>query len=302
MAANVRLPSRRVGVAFALALAACSSNDDQEAGGATQPRQEDTGVCDAHATFGEPIPLDVTSEPSVRFGSITPDELSIAWLVPGADEGTATVFYADRSSSEEPFGPARELAASDGFFALDSAALGPDGLSLLVVRIDHYGFAVATRESRSDDFGELGLGAYSNLNPNLNDLHPNESEIGDPVIAPDDLAFVYSEYAEGFEDTVRIATRNAPLDSYTSTIYFLTPELRPEGSLRRRPSGLSSDYLALFYWDEVDEIQKVAFRSRPTSEFDLFVELGQRRFAQPNESCTRLYFEDDGSLVFAEAN
>jgi hypothetical protein len=237
----------------------------------------------------------------MHFASVTPDELSIAWLVPDAD-GEATVHYADRDSVDLPFGPARSLAAAEGFYAFDSAALGPDGLSLVVVRIDRFGFGVATRPSRSDEFGEVLAGVYANLNPNLNDTNPNASEIGDAVLAPDDLGFVYSDYAEGFDDTVRIAIRNDAADAYTSTVAFGTPELRPEGSLRRRPSGLSADYRTLFYWDEIDGLARAAFRESATSDFSEFVELGAFRQAQPNRDCTKLYFGLDDAPAFARAN
>ena len=236
----------------------------------------------------------------MQFASVTPDELSIAWLVPDAD-GEAGVYYADRESVDLPFGPARRLPAMEGFYALDSAALGPDGLSLVVVRIDRFGFGVATRPSRSDDFGEVQRGAYANLNPNLNDTNPNASQIGDAVLAPDDLGFVYSDYADGFDDTIRIAIRNDAADAYTSTVAFGTLELRTEGTLRRRPSGLSADYRTLFYWDEIDGVERAAFRESSTSDFNEFVELGDFRRAQPNGDCTKLYFGIDDALAFASA-
>jgi hypothetical protein len=70
-------------------------------------------------------------------------------------------------------------------------------------------------------------------------------------------------------------------------------ELLASDPKRRRPTGLSSDGLTLFYWDEIDGKEKAGFRKTPMT-FDLtfsgFVDLADKKDAQPTAKCNRLYF------------
>jgi hypothetical protein len=72
-------------------------------------------------------------------------------------------------------------------------------------------------------------------------------------------------------------------------------ELRGNGNLRRRPTGLSSDSLTLFWWDEIDQKEKAGWRGTNTSfdlKFGSIVDLGDKKDAQPSSTCTKLYYSN----------
>ena len=58
----------------------------------------------------------------------------------------------------------------------------------------------------------------------------------------------------------------------------------------RRPSGISADDLALFYWDETTSSESIAYRATPGGDFNLFVNIGVMKNAVPTASCSRLYY------------
>src|SRR5262245_49111847 len=104
-----------------------------------------TEVCPRDMTFGPPTMLPIAGDAGDLFGSITPDELHIAWMTGGEDDGV--VHYADRSSADDDFDAPRELEAVEGFYALERVALSPDGLTLIAVGSDRLLFGAFTRES-----------------------------------------------------------------------------------------------------------------------------------------------------------
>ena len=66
--------------------------------------------------------------------------------------------------------------------------------------------------------------------------------------------------------------------------------LQASCGLRRRPTGISSDQLTMFYWDELSGTERATFRAAVNAPFVGAIDLGARASAQPNESCTRLYY------------
>jgi hypothetical protein len=59
---------------------------------------------------------------------------------------------------------------------------------------------------------------------------------------------------------------------------------------RRRPTGASSDDRTLFFYDEVGNVERAAWRSDPSSPFTHFEDIPAAPEAAPNAGCSLLYF------------
>jgi hypothetical protein len=251
-----------------------------------------TAVCDPSATWGTGALIAVSTPSDDALDSITPDELTIAWTA--GSGSTATVEYADRATSSDPYGAPQALAA--GLFTTDRVSLSSDGLRLVVVNADGQGFSELVRAGRTsaDAFGEPAVGAYANLDmPGA--LAAGQS-YGDPVLAADDAVFYYSIYGGGQTTTMFRTSRLVSGDSWEEgTPLTASTGLAAQGSLRRRPTGISSDEQTLFFWDEVQGMERAAWIDHATGAFDAFVDLAARSMAAPNVTCTRLYYSSPGA-------
>jgi hypothetical protein len=59
---------------------------------------------------------------------------------------------------------------------------------------------------------------------------------------------------------------------------------------RRRPTGASSDDRTLFFYDEVGNVERAAWRSDPSAPFTHFEDIPAAPEAAPNAGCSLLYF------------
>jgi hypothetical protein len=235
------------------------------------------------------------------FGSITPDELTIAWI--SVDAGVPTLHYADRASANDPFFPASSIAGAQGHFALDRPALSPDGLRIVVVREDGKAFGEYTRTARLTTFSDVPAElTFAALNTQ-GLLFTAEESFGDPVLSEDDRTLYYSRHDATSHQTIFATTRtsNTPW-SVGSPVE--TPALERHCGHRKRPTGVSSDQLTLFFWDEESGTERATYRPSLDAPFEGAVVLGARFGAQPNKDCTRLYYSgkaadaaDDDVLV-----
>ena len=264
--------------------------------------------CAKNGTWLAGVALGVSTAGDDLLDAVTPDELSIAWtVVQGANK---TVHYADRTATSAPF-TARSLTS--GLFTNDRVALSSSGLRLLVVDADGQGFSELTRASRSDAFDPSSPSAASY--PNLNgSLGPGQA-YGDPVLAADDAVFYYSVYGVGADGgpsgggaaaTIFRAARLLGGDVWPAgTPLSGSTGLFPQGSLRQRPTGLSSDQQTLFVWDEITGTERAAAIDS-TGTFSSFEDLGARSLAAPSGDCTTLYYSAAGAgsidLFVAKSN
>jgi hypothetical protein len=286
-------------------------------------------LCNPRATWGPGTLLAISTPDLDRFGSISADELSIAWMTPVAsspttppdaatpldgatpadggsiDTGSAAgplIYYADRALVTDPFGSPQVLQAIANYPSFGAVALSPDGLTLTIVRSDHLGFGEVTRAARGSPFGPV-----SEVNfPVINRLRP---AVDDPTIAGDGLAFGFSIDGDpGTMDTMHVANRpalGAPWEGWGRT--DVEAELLANGAgILRRPTGLAADELTLFFWDEVRGLERAAWRDSLSVRFTTFLDLGPRQFAQPNAACTRIYYSAQGAssvdLFYADAH
>jgi hypothetical protein len=261
------------------------ANESGGSGGVSEAGSPAT-LCSTTLGWGPSSTLAISTAADDLLGSLTPDELSLAWTT--SEGGALQIQYADRPSLADPFGLPKILS---GAFARDRAALSPDGLQLVLVNADRRGFTQYTRTLRTEEFGNPGFGPLASYAP---DLLPPGHFLADPVLAPDDKTFIYSEYGSGVVDTVHQSKRLFDGDPWSPGSVLVAAELQASGTDRRRPTGLSADGRTLFFWDDGSAQERAGFFALESAQFSRFVDLGQMRGAEPNETCTRLYFSGPG--------
>lgn len=294
---------------------ATSGSDDgsnTDAGGDVGDAPGDDGGADAGPVTGPPPPPP-TCKATLSWGagtlvsastaandvldSVTPDELSIAWTAD--DAPSKVVHYADRTSTSAAY-TARTLPA--GAFTGDRVALSADGLRLVVVNADGQGFSEIVRADRSSAFdpASAATGSYGNFAGVLG----SGQAYGDPVLAEDDAVFLYSIYetspgaaADGGAGppTLYRSARLLTTDDWQAGSPVQGTELAPQGALRRRPTGLSSDQQTLFFWDEVSGTERATWINVSSGVFDSYVDLGARSMAVPVSSCGAIYYSAAGT-------
>jgi|SoiMethySBSTD1v2_1073268.scaffolds.fasta_scaffold21562_7 hypothetical protein len=228
--------------------------------------------------------IGVSTAKEERFGSISDDELTLAFSV--ADGGPVEVFVAERQQKDEAFQTPVRLT---GDFALDRAALTPDGLSLIVVNRDLQGFTHFARDARDQAFELASSSQYDAI---VAGLGTGES-LGDPVFALGGQVLLFSQYGGGRMDTVMFANRLSNGSAFDVGGALTNPELRRQGAARRRPTGVSSDYTTLFFYDEASGTSKAGSFSGGFT-FSAVTELGAVSGAQPNADCSAFYFDAQG--------
>ncbi len=242
--------------------------------------QPPASICDAELELSDPTVLAASTGLDDNLGTVTPDELSMAWTT--TETGTTTVLYADRTAANDAFSAAKQLA---GDFAADRAALGDDGLSLLLVHGDRRSFLLFTRGSREEAFTPADA---STMDPLTTGLGANE-RLADPVFARGGHLLIYSVYGGGATDTVQLATRLGATSPFSVGGTLAFPELRASGDKRRRPTGIDVEFQTLFFYDETTNTEKVGLLKGTIGFFSVH-DLGRRPGAQPNASCSRVYY------------
>ncbi|HEX2877968.1 MAG TPA: hypothetical protein VHO25_00390, partial [Polyangiaceae bacterium] len=244
-------------------------------------------------------------------GSVSADDLNIAWLAISADAGSEpVVHYANRHYPTDPFSSALLLDPGTDADLDAGMALSMDGLRLVVVLPDRKGFTEYSRDNVDDPFSvSPSQTQFDTLNTQISHYLPPGALCGDPVLSADDLAFYFSVY--GVDDTsgnyggyvsdhtIYSSTR-IPYVSWPQASALQGEVIEAHCSSRRRPTGISSDQLTLFYWDEISNSARAAFRPSIDEPFNGAVELGDRPFAQPNPDCTLLYYS--GTDVAADTD
>ncbi len=242
-------------------------------------------VCGPGATWDETkLPL------TGRVGGITPDDRTLVWTAPEA--GGTRIFFAERNGTDETFQAPQPLALDPATVADDRVAITADGLSIAFLVKSQDAFARTTRSARGSAFGAVTREGFANINFDTRENRPPAgSGLGDAVWAPSG-SFFFSEYGPNRAATV-IGTEPKDL---STLLDFGDAELLPVDGKRRRPTGVAADEHTLFYWDETTQSEKVAFRAPGADRrFVRFEDLGDRRGAVPNATCTRLYFSRAGA-------
>jgi hypothetical protein len=253
-------------------------------------------LCPTTFTRANEESLQLSTKSEERFGSISDDELSLAFTVP--DGALGTVYVTNRELTSEPFSLAEPIK---GDFAFDRASLSPDGLSLLVVNADRRGFSLLERVALDKPFESVTPWQYVDIVDGLAD----GEQLGDPVFALGGQVLFYSQYGAGRTHTVIFANRLSTGSAFVVGGELINPELLAQGDLRRRPTAVSADYRTLFFYDEVTQVTKAGL-FYGSFDFISVSDLGDARNLQPSSDCGRLYFDATGptsdDLFVADSN
>lgn len=251
--------------------------------------------CDPSAKLGSPTPVPgIPSFSTQPFITMTNDELTMAWVVPGSGEGDGGVggvgvYVADRTSTTDPFGTALEVyGILDGasFFAFDRVAISGDGLTLTAVEDGARNMASFVRTARGEAFAPFELlSPYEAITQSLEDAEL----LGDPVVSSDNEDLVFSVYGQGALVTVFESIR-------TGSSAWPTPT--PRGSMalqasngdRERPLSMTADRLTLFVWDTGSSSAYGVFRNSATGNYTTAEPYGPLFSLQTNGACTAFYY------------
>lgn len=260
------------------------------------------GVCDPAAAYGAPQPVPGIVG-SGKFGAVTSDELTIAWMT-----AAGSILIADRAKATDPFGAPQTF--SDPSIDLGRVALSGNGLHLVFSVSGHSTFAEVTRMTRAGTFaGPPDPGGFTSLvQMGGEDAGKPLGPMYDPVLSDDGLSLYFTQVQPKF--SIVEATRGGFGAPFQVAFTYTDGPLSPSGMLLRRPTGISTDRRTLFFWDETTKVERTAYRKgtmAPLSTWSQFVDLGPDfAGAQPAGACGRIYFEgaaDGGSLgplVFAD--
>jgi hypothetical protein len=259
-----------------------------------------TGVCQADSAWGTAQPIATVSTPDDDlFGSVSATERTLAWM--SVVNGIPTLHYADRASADVAFNPPGSISIAAGYYAADRPALSPDGNRLVVVRVDGKGIGEYTRTALYGSFtGTASEASFAALNAQ-GLLFASDERFGDLQLSNDDRTLYYSRYDSRSRQTVYFVTRSPGGPWQVGSPVEGAPLMGSCGR-RMRPTGVSSDQLSLFYWDEVTGTERVTFRPTVGAEFAGVIDLGSRLHAQPNVTCKRLYYSvpSDASLALED--
>jgi len=245
-------------------------------------------MCPATATWVDTGTIDGIA-PVPKFFSVSADELTAVWVVDDGS-GKGAVRVADRADRALPFGAATLLPAGDGPFALDQVAVSPDGLTLIAVAPGRQSLVALQRPSRTEEFASTpALVARVNGGGNEDsEGGANPHEFRSPALAYDGKTLVYADLASAGTGLGVFVSPLTTTDGFTFSGMFPDAILRTETGKHRLPTGMAPDRRTLFYFDEVSNTQRVAWRINSGAAYGQVTELGNRRFASPNATCKRL--------------
>jgi hypothetical protein len=258
-------------------------------------------LCNPSAVWSDGTPLAISTGAD-QFGAVTPDERTLVWTSTVLG-GTATVYCADRTDPTVPFANPVPLGLSGFDVMTGPIAVSPDGLRLALEASDTTFFTL-TRPDRTSPFGlTADTTEFAALN---GELSASEAvvQLGDPVYGADGQSFFYSRFPVGGAQgiaTIFEAARSGTDPWSDGTPLNGDPIQESTGEVRRRPTGISADALTLFYWDDAMGGEMIAWRTTADDAFANSQPIGARIGAQPNATCTALYYSapvDGGTALF----
>lgn len=243
-------------------------------------------LCDPNAVWKTSAMTNISNVSA--FGSITPDELTMAWM---SKDG---VHVADRANKSDAFGAPMLV---EGDFALDRAQISADGLRLILTSGDRRSFGVVSRADRTSTFApSFDRTSFAGINLTVKE-RGKSGQLGDPVLSADERTFVFSYWGVD-ASSVRIAHRASKLDMFGAGTRVTQNELVGTNTARVRPSGASVDNRTIFFWDEIAKKEIMAQRAgEDAMTFTSFVDIGARPFASPNATCTTLVHGDSNDGI-----
>lgn len=246
------------------------------------------GICSPTTSWIKPKSVGLS--PNGRFGAVTPDETTIAWM-----EGD-WLHWADRKTAGDKWGPEDKVFVKAS--SSSRIAVAPSGLRVVLVVANGRNFGEVTRATKDDAFGDtIDSSKFQSFAFALGEAPP-QAELDDPVLAKDDDHFYFTFSTPNAGSTLRQSVRSESGNPWSFGQPISQTDLAPKNGKLRRPTGISSDRLTLFYWDEPTSTERAAFRTAESEDFSLFANLGDRPTAQVDTTCTHLYYESSGDFVY----
>lgn len=250
-------------------------------------------TCDPTRGWNAGVKVTSSTSGIDALSAVTGSESVLAWVTP-AD---GVVHYVGRDSPQDPWG-AEQTLAPNGLAPNEKVALSGDGLYLYALATSRRSIHAFTRTSRADPFSGPSNATVVDLNTEGGALSGGAT-FSDLVVGTSSTALVL-RVAGGSSPGLRLSTRVLPTDTWATTTAF-APQSEFDVVLgkARRPTGLSTDRRALFYFDEVTGHQKVGYFDYDATLATQFTDLGVLGGAQPNEDCTVLYYDATADLYSA---
>jgi hypothetical protein len=222
--------------------------------------------------------------------AIAGNGLSLVWLT---GTGEPTVHVVDRSVDSDPWSAGRTFSGAD-LAPGERVAVTQDGLKVYGVGLDGRSIVQFARASRADNFGAgATMGGELDTVRGIVAAFAVGEKVSDLVVSTSGLLLVFRK-TSGADVGLFISRRANVADSWPApTRFAVQAELLPAATNARRPTGLSADGRALFYWDESTSTQRIAHFAFNAPTAMTFADLGARRGANPNAACTRIYSNND---------
>lgn len=263
----------------------------------TGPKSPDLGapLCLPGASWSEAQALlELNTEAEESLLALSPDETAVVFL------RETVAFLGEREAPSAAF-QVEQLAWPSGYDPELGVAISPDALTLVLVANESSGFALLTRKTRDEDFGQdVEIDRLSVLNS-----LPGTAGIGlsHPLLVRGGAELWWVESRS--ETSVWMASFGAEFVPRGVQVGCgeLGCDLMLEGlgGQGKFPSSLSEDGRSLFLLDEYSGSE---LRHREQSEVDSgFFEaetMGAREDVHANAACSRLYFSRAGELFFEE--
>jgi len=254
------------------------------------PPVGDPPICPHDKSWAQGTRLAISGAGDDVLQAITPDELSIAW------KNGAHFYVADRDDSAAAFGAPHEVANGAQY---NSVALSSDGLLLVAIRDDLRVVEQVRTAGEAFSDPDPGPGDFQDFDNTLATIPLPNQVLTDAVLGGDDASFFFSHYLSsdaGSRPSLRESRRS------NGGFSFGGPNpgelLYASGAKRRVPTGVSSDLLTLFYFDQVKGDFRAAWRINTQEPFTYSETLSPgagTQAAAPNQACNRLYYSADGS-------
>lgn len=250
-------------------------------------------ICDPNKGWNTGVKLTISTLGIDSLSSVTGNETTLAWITPS----DGVIHYVDHDFPQDPWGPEQTLPPT-GLAPGQRVALSGDGLYLYALVTDMRSIVAFTRSSRTDPFTGPGTATLANLNAEGAALAIGDT-FADLVVGASNTSLLL-RVASPTTPSIRRSLRVLPSDPWAPTTAFaVQTELSVLLGQARRPTGLSADGRALFYFDEVNGHQKVGFFDYDAPTATQFVDLGVMDGAQVNGDCTMLYYGATDDLYSA---